>query len=240
MTSVVCDRISLVFDGQASNLKDWVLGLDKPLVENRVGLHDVTLSFGEGDRVGLIGENGAGKSTLLRVLAGIYTPDSGKVKVEGSVSPLIELGAGFNGELSGRENAISNCLLLGMSYREACDKLGDIFDFAGLSEFMEVPLKYYSTGMGMRLSFAIATSFHSDILILDEVFAGGDANFVKKARATMEDKIHKAGVMFMVSHDLSLIEKFCNKVVWLSRGRVREIGSTENVCSAYLRNVNAN
>lgn len=202
-------------------------------LSNFKALDGINLEFKCGDRVGIIGRNGAGKSTLLKTIAGIYTPTKGCVQLEGRIVPLIEIGAGFNPEFSAIENIYLNGAIMGCK-RKDLDKIKqEIIDFAELKEFADTPVKYYSTGMYMKLAFSIATSIRPDILILDEIFAGGDALFVKKAEERMCKMIDESNIMLMVSHDNSLIRKFCNRVVWIDHGKVILDGGTEDVLSRY-------
>lgn len=208
-------------------------GDSKKIGSNFRALDGISLEFNNGDRVGLIGRNGAGKSTLLKTIAGIYTPTSGRIKIQGRIVPLIEIGAGFNPEFSAIENIYLNGAIMGCRMRDI-DKIKDeVIEFAELQEFAETPVKYYSTGMYMKLAFSIATSIQPDILILDEIFAGGDAQFVKKAESRMAKIIRDSNIMLMVSHDNSLIRKFCNRVIWVDHGKVILDGNAEEVLSAY-------
>ncbi len=194
---------------------------------------DLSLRIDHGERVGVIGPNGAGKSTLLKVITGIYHPTRGVVRLAGSVSPLIELGAGLNPELSGRENIFLMGALLGFGPKAMAQKVGRILDFAGLAESAATPIKYYSTGMLMRLAFAIATDVEPGILLIDEVFAGGDAEFVRKATDRMNHLMDNSKIVVLVSHSLSLIRSIARRVIWLESGQIVRDGSPEEVCSQY-------
>lgn len=196
-------------------------------------LDSINLQFNDGDRVGLIGRNGAGKSTLLKTIAGIYAPTSGSIKITGRVVPLIEIGAGFNPEFSAIENVYLNGAIMGCKKKDLDKIKSEVIQFAELEEFAETPVKYYSTGMYMKLAFSIATSIQPDILILDEIFAGGDAQFVKKAESRMTKMIDDSNIMLMVSHDNSLIRKFCNRVIWIDHGQVFLDGGADEVLSKY-------
>jgi ABC-type polysaccharide/polyol phosphate transport system ATPase subunit len=195
---------------------------------------DLAVQFRHGDRVGLIGANGAGKSTLLKVIAGIYHPTGGTVRVCGNVAPLIEFGAGLNPELSGVENIYLNGALLGFRPREMTGKIRGILDFAGLVDFAQTPVKYYSSGMLMRLAFAIATDIDPEILLIDEVLGAGDAEFMGRATARMHRLLGTSHIVVLVSHDMKLIKEMCNRVVWLHEGRVRRDGDPQSVCGEYL------
>ncbi|MBP2027139.1 lipopolysaccharide transport system ATP-binding protein [Acetoanaerobium pronyense] len=201
-------------------------------------LRDINLLFNEGERIGIIGNNGAGKSTLLKLISQIYYPESGFVKVEGSIAPLIELGAGFNQELTGRENIYLNGAILGYSEKQLKDMEEEIIDFSDLNEFIDTPVKYYSTGMYGRLAFTVATQIRPNILIVDEIFAGGDINFIDKARKRMDDIITESNIVIMVSHSLDLITKICDRVVVLEKGSVIYDGLPSEAIEFYKSRTN--
>jgi ABC-type polysaccharide/polyol phosphate transport system ATPase subunit len=196
-------------------------------------LNEVSLHIAHGERVGIVGHNGAGKSTLLKAMTGIYWPTSGTVAVRGRICSLLEIGAGFNHELSGRENIYLHGAIYGLHRQEIAQMVDEIISFTGLGEFIDTPVKYYSTGMYMRLAFAAATAVKPEILILDEMFAGGDAEFIAKAAKRMQEVFDVASIIVFVSHQLELIEKFCQRVIWMDHGRVRADGPTENILTAY-------
>jgi lipopolysaccharide transport system ATP-binding protein len=183
--------------------------------------------------VGIIGRNGSGKSTLLKIIAGVYIPTSGEVAVNGSIAPLIELGAGFHHELTGRENILLNGLLLGLSKRDVLKREPQIIEFAELGEFIDVPVKQYSSGMYMRLAFAIATEANPDILLIDEILAVGDGEFRRKCFERIEQFRSLGKTILFVSHDLSSIRQFCERVLLLHGGELIEDGSTDFVISRY-------
>lgn len=195
----------------------------------------LSLTVGRGERLGVIGHNGAGKSTLLKMISGIYRPTRGVVRVRGRVAPLIELGAGFNPELSGVENIYLNGAVLGFSQAEMRAKVEGILEFAGLREFANTPVKYYSSGMTLRLAFSIATDVEPEVLLVDEIFAAGDQEFVAKARQRMQKLIDASHIMVFVSHSLPLVRELCNRVVWLDHGKVVRDGSPAEVVGAYER-----
>ena len=197
-------------------------------------LNDISIEISHGDRLGIVGRNGAGKSTFLKALCKIYEPTSGIVEVQGSVAPLLEIGAGFNPELSGRENIYLNGAILGNSIKELRKLEQSIIDFSGLHDFIDTPVKYYSTGMYLKLAFSIATSTKPDILVLDELFAGGDAEFVTKAKARMSEIIEESSIMVFVSHQLELLEDLCNRVIWIDGGRIVADGEPKAVIKQYL------
>jgi len=188
-------------------------------------LKDVTAEVRRGDTLGIIGNNGAGKSTLLKVIAGVLKPTEGTVTVNGKIAPLIELGAGFDMELSGIENIYLNASVLGLSRKETDRRMDSIIDFAELRDFILSPLKNYSSGMVARLGFSIATAVDPDILIIDETLAVGDEHFKKKCNERMREFREKGTTMLLVSHAMREIERLCNKVIWLEHGQVRESGA---------------
>ncbi len=200
-------------------------------------LDDVSFKVNEGSTFGVIGENGSGKSTLLKVVTGIAKPTSGEVVVRGKVSALIELGAGFHPEITGRENIYINGIMLGLSKKEISEKYEDIVRFAELEDFIDAPVKTYSSGMYMRLGFSIAINVNPDILLVDEVLAVGDASFVPKCLDRIDDFRRRQKTILFVSHDLSTVEKICDRVAWLKHGRVKTIGEPRRVIDAYLQDV---
>lgn len=187
-----------------------------------------------GDRVGLVGHNGAGKSTLLRVFAGVYAPTSGRADIQGSVASLIDLSLGFDPESSGRENIFLRCALLGLSDREIEQKLDDIIEFSELGDFIDMPLRTYSSGMQLRLAFAGSTVVTPDILLMDEWLSVGDENFKHKAEARLTELVEKTQILVLASHSRELVLTTCNRVLWLEHGQVRMDGSPEAVCQAYF------
>jgi len=197
-------------------------------------LDNINLEINHGDRLGIVGHNGAGKSTLLKTLCRIYEPSAGVVSITGRVAPLLEIGAGFNAELSGIENIYLNAAMLGYNIKEIKKIERDIIDFSGLEEFIEMPVKYYSTGMYMKLAFSIATAVKPDILILDELFAGGDADFIEKAQDRMKSFIKDSSIMVFVSHQTELLEELCNRVIWIDHGKLKADGEPKDVIHQYL------
>lgn len=198
-------------------------------------LKDIDFTINEGDFFGIVGRNGSGKSTLLKTIAGIYTPNSGSVEVGGSLVPFIELGVGFNPELTGRENVFLNGALLGFSHDEMEAMYDKIVDFAELSDFMDERLKNYSSGMQVRLAFSIAIRAHADILLLDEVLAVGDEAFQKKCYAYFDKLKREKRTVILVTHDMSAVERFCNKAVFIEDGKVKMIGKPYRIAAAYSR-----
>lgn len=200
-------------------------------------LDDVSFAVDKGLTFGVIGENGSGKSTLLKVITGIAKPTSGQVKVNGKISALIELGAGFHPEISGRENIYINGIMLGLSKKEITAKFDEIVRFAELENFIDAPVKTYSSGMHMRLGFSIAINVNPDILLIDEVLAVGDASFVPKCLDRIDDFRRRKKTILFVSHDLSTVEKICDHVIWLKHGKIQTMGEPKRVVDAYLQDV---
>ncbi len=200
-------------------------------------LDDISFKVDTGTTFGVIGENGSGKSTLLKVVAGIAKPTSGSVKVFGKVAALIELGAGFHPEITGRENIFINGIMLGLSKKEINEKYDDIVRFAELEEFVDAPVKTYSSGMYMRLGFSIAINVNPDVLLVDEVMAVGDASFVPKCLDRIDDFRRRKKTILFVSHDLITVEKICDRVAWIKNGRMQTIGEARRVIDAYLQDV---
>ena len=196
-------------------------------------LQDINFEVKKGEVFGIIGLNGAGKSTLLKIIAGIIKPTSGKVVRNGTIAPLIELGAGFNSELSGLENIYLNGLILGYSKKFIQSKIDEIIEYSELQDFIHVPLKNYSSGMRSKLGFSIATIVEPDILIVDEVLSVGDIKFKQKSEQKIKSMIDKGTTVLFVSHSLSQVESLCNRVAWLEKGRIKEIGEAKEVCERY-------
>ena len=197
-------------------------------------LDHVNLTIEEGERVAVIGHNGAGKSTLLKVIAGIFRPSGGKLTVEGKVSNMFELSTGLEAEQNGWDNMYLRGLMLGLTPKEIKSKMREIADFSELGEFLNMPVKYYSSGMFVRLAFSTSTAFMPDILLLDEVFAAGDAGFIDKAMRRMKDMVNVAKILVMVTHNMETALEICDRCIWMDRGQVRMDGATEEVVQAYL------
>jgi lipopolysaccharide transport system ATP-binding protein len=196
-------------------------------------LKGISFTIGDGEVVGIVGRNGSGKSTILKIVAGVYRPTSGLVKVSGKVAALIELGAGFHAELTGRENLLINGLLLGLSKREIRKREQRIVDFAELGEFIDSPIKQYSSGMYMRLAFAIATEVDPDILLFDEILAVGDAAFQQKCIARIEDFRGRGKTIILVSHSASTIRMICNRAILIHEGKIAADGAADAVLAEY-------
>jgi ABC-2 type transport system ATP-binding protein len=196
-------------------------------------LRDVDLTVGRGECMGLIGANGSGKSTLLRIIAGIFVPTTGYVTVHGMVTPMIELGVGFHPDLSGRENVYLNTSLYGLSRRDTDAIYDSIVDFSELAEFMDLPIKNYSTGMHARLGFAVAANLQPDVLLVDEVLAVGDERFKQKCLARMEEVRRRGTTIVLVSHDLATVERMCDRACLLVQGRLELEGEPSKVVTRY-------
>lgn len=205
--------------------------------ETFTALQDVSLRVATGETVGVIGPNGSGKSTLLKLVAGITKPTSGTVNVKGRISALIELGAGFHPEISGRENVFINGIMLGLSKREVSQKFEEIVEFAELEEFIDAPVKTYSSGMYARLGFAVAIHVNPDVLLVDEILAVGDQGFTHKCLDKFAEFRRHGKTILLVTHSLSLVERFCDDAVWLDSGLIKAVGDPKRVVDAYLSHV---
>ena len=234
------DKITLQFRKYSTgntHLKTYISELFKSRNKKNYidfnALNNLSLNIESGDRVGVVGLNGAGKSTFLKLLAGIYVQTSGQLLVKGTIAPLLEIGSGFHPELTGRENVKLNCALFGMNKKETIEKEKEIFKFAELEHVADQQVKYYSTGMNLRLGFSICAVIEPDILIIDEFFAGGDHHFIGKSRDRLSQLISSARILIMVSHDLGHIREFCNKVLWLEHGNIKEYGDVKDTLERY-------
>lgn len=229
------DTIAGVFKNPLGKLKE---GLQK---DEFWALKDINFSVEQGDVVGIIGHNGAGKSTLLKILSRITPPTTGEVILRGRVGSLLEVGTGFQQELTGRENIYLNGAILGMTQSEIKRKFDEIVDFAEVEKFIDTPVKHYSSGMYMRLAFSIAAHLDPEILIVDEVLAVGDAEFQKKCLGKMDEVSKKQGkTVLFVSHDMNAINKLCKETIYLNNGKVEKIGTTSNVISVYHNSTQLN
>jgi ABC-type polysaccharide/polyol phosphate transport system ATPase subunit len=221
------------------SLKAAVMRRGRARYEEFWALDDVSFDVEEGSTFGLVGENGSGKSTMLKCLAKILRPDRGTVNVEGKVSALLELGAGFHAELSGRENVFLNGSILGLSKKELQAKFDEIVDFAGLSRFIDMPVKNYSSGMYVRLGFSIAINVDPDVLLVDEVLAVGDEQFQRKCLERVSELREQGKTIVVVTHSLSTVRNLCDRAVWLDHGEVKASGPAGEVADAYLGQVHA-
>lgn len=224
-----------LMEEKVDSIKEYVVKLlkGKLLYNDFIALNHVSFDVQKGDILGFIGFNGAGKSTLLKILAGVLTPTTGSVTVKGTIAPLIEVGAGFDPELTARENIYLNGAILGYSKAFIEQKFDSIIEFAELKDFVNVPVKNFSSGMYARLGFSIATAVQPDILIVDEVLSVGDFRFQQKCEERISKMIKEGVTILLVSHDISMIERLCNKVLWLDHGKMKKLGKTAEVCEEY-------
>jgi len=244
MARIELDGVGLTFRVRPTSrntLKDFFIGQffgrnSIPVIEVKA-LQDVTLRVEQGDRLGILGHNGAGKSTLLSVLAGIYQPTCGRVAVEGRISSLFNIALGFEPDGTGWENIAYRSYLQGETPRSVTAKKEAIAEFSELGDFLNMPVRYYSSGMQMRLAFSIATSIEPEILLIDEALSVGDLAFLNKARTRMLEIMDRAHLMVMVSHDLKSLETMCNRVIWLDHGRIMMDGEPGKVIAAYADSV---
>lgn len=221
---------------RVDNLKEWVVRKIKgnnSSIDEFWALRDISFDIPKGDSFALIGSNGSGKSTLLKIISGILTPTTGSVKINGSIAPLIELGAGFDMELTGRENIFLNGAVLGHSQKLMLEKYDEIMDFSELKEFEDVPVKNYSSGMLARLGFSIATIVKPDILIVDEILAVGDQAFQAKCHKRMEDMMSGGTTVILVSHSEYDVMRVCKHAVWIEKSRLQILGETAEVLDLY-------
>jgi ABC-2 type transport system ATP-binding protein len=228
-----------IFDAKTRSLKKAVLGKvggkigtaqKVPIIE---ALHDISISLKEGDRVGLVGHNGAGKSTLLRLLAGIYEPTRGSSRITGKIAPVFDLGVGMDPEISGLENIMIRGLFLGMSRKQMEKRVDDIAEFTELGDYLQMPLRTYSTGMRVRLALGVVTSIDPEILLLDEGIGAVDAAFLNKARARLVDLVDRSGMLVFASHQDDLLFELCDTAIWMDEGQMKKQGSLREVLTAY-------
>lgn len=237
------DNVSMEFftrDEKIDNLKELIIRLLKGKAQRKAikVLQDVSFKVKRGESIGLIGHNGAGKSTLLKLIAEIYKPTKGSVKVNGKVAPLLNLGAGFDYESSGKENVYLNGAILGYSRKEIAKKYEEIVEFAELKDYMHIPLKNYSSGMVARLGFAIAIDVQPDILLVDEILSVGDENFRRKC-AQKVNELRERGVTFViVSHNMPQVKSLCQKAIWIENSEVMAYGDVNEVCDKYQKYCN--
>lgn len=235
----VCN-VSMKFnlmEEKVDTLKEYIVKIIKrKLFYNEfIALKDVSFNVEKGDILGIVGFNGAGKSTMLKILAGVLKPTKGTVLVNGTVAPLIEVGAGFDPELTAKENIFLNGAILGHDRKFLQEHFQEIIDFAELERFVNVPVKNFSSGMYARLGFAIATVVQPDILIVDEVLSVGDFHFQEKCERRIRGMIERGTTIIIVSHDIGMIERLCNKVLWLDHGIKKDYGNSSYICECYKK-----
>lgn len=238
---VTIDHVSMRFNlstERVDNIKEWFIRKTKGTlhVEEFYALSDVSLEIERGDVYGLVGLNGSGKSTLLKIIAGVMKPSSGTCTVRGTIAPLIELGAGFDMDLTGRENIYLNGTVLGMNPKYIDSHFDELVEFSELRDFLDVAVKNYSSGMVARLAFSVATVMKPDILICDEVLSVGDFLFQKKCEERMKELMSGGTTVLLVSHTIEQVERMCNKAAWLSHGRLVAQGDCAGVCNDYKEN----
>lgn len=241
MNNVIIDirNVSVRFNKSTENisgLKEYIIKMIKRelMFQEFFALKDISFTVKRGESWGLIGKNGSGKSTLLKLISGIIKPYQGSITVQGSISPLIELGAGFDSELTARENIFLNGALLGYKKKFITENFDRIVEFAELSEFIDIPLKNFSSGMSARLGFAIATITKPDILIVDEVLAVGDFAFQQKCKKRMEELLSGGTTLLFVSHSIEQVQELCQNAIWLEHGNIKAIGDTTSVSQQYM------
>lgn len=238
MDAIVVNNVSRRFNmasDRVESLKEYIIRLikGKLFFEEFWALQDVSFTVEKGEVFGLVGLNGAGKSTLLKIVAGVLKPSEGSVSVTGTIAPLIELGAGFDADLTAAENVYMNGAILGYSTDYMKSKYEEIINFSELWEFTDVPVKNFSSGMYARLGFAIATMVEPDILIVDEILGVGDFRFQKKCHARIQSLVDHGTTVLLVSHSGDMIRKFCSRVAWLEKGKIRMIGKADEVMDLY-------
>lgn len=229
----VCYRMS---HDKIKSIKEYLVALIKHKLqyEEFYALRGVSFHVNKGEVIGIVGKNGAGKSTLLKVIAGILRPTEGSVAVRGNVVPMLELGSGFDSDLTGRENIFLNGAILGYSEEFLKERYNDIVEFSELGSFIDIPVRNYSSGMMMRLAFAIAAQVNPDVLIVDEILAVGDAEFQEKSYARMMELMSHGTTVLLVSHNIEQIRRLCDRVIWLDHGTVLADGDTNEVCDRYM------
>ena len=246
MAYIKLDNVSVeipIFNSQGRSLKKKLIGMatggkigltekGKTVVKS---LSDISLEIKPNERLGLLGHNGAGKSTLLRVLGKVYEPTRGRAIIEGSIGSLISISLGIDSEATGVENIFLRAALLGISKEQVIKDLDSIIEFSELGEFINMPVRTYSTGMHMRLAFAVSTMIRPDILLMDEWLSVGDKSFQSKAESRLNNLIGNSSILVLASHSRSLIERCCTKVAWLEHGQIKKIGSPKEICAEYFR-----
>lgn len=237
---ITVDNVSMIFNmnkEKIDSLKEYAIKLVKRelMFKEFTALRDISFTVKKGEVVGLMGLNGSGKSTLLKIIAGVMKPSKGSVRVNGSVAPLIEVGAGFNANLSGRENIYLNSYLLGFDKAYIEEHIEEIISFSELGDFIDVPLKNYSSGMKSRLGFAVATAVRPEILIVDEVLAVGDFKFREKCQAKIRELMDNKTTVLIVSHNMEQIKSLCSRCIWLDKGNMVADGPAKDICRKYAK-----
>ena len=239
---IVINHVSMMFNiasEQLNSLKEYFIKLAKRELHFKkfMALEDIDFVVNKGEQYGIVGTNGSGKSTLLKIIAGVLEPTEGRVAIGGSIAPLIELGAGFDMELTARENIYLNGALLGYSKQFIDERFEDIVDFAEIRDFLDTPMKNYSSGMVARVAFSVATATVPDILVVDEALSVGDFRFQEKCERRISELVQGHGTtLLFVSHSIEQVERVCEKAVWIEKGHMRMIGDVNEVCEAY-RNI---
>lgn len=242
--SIVAENISMHFNmasERLESLKEYFIKLLKRQLffKDFVAVNDVSFKIKKGEVFGIVGTNGSGKSTTLKMISGILKPTSGKITINGNIAPLIELGAGFDGELTARENIYLNGAVLGYSKKYIDEHFDQIVDFAELRDFLDMPIKNYSSGMVARIAFAIATVITPDILIVDEILSVGDFLFQEKCEKRINELMEGGTTIVIVSHTIAQIERLCDRVMWIEKGNLKMLGETSEVCKSYKNIANS-
>ena len=238
-TAIKANGVSMMFNlssEKVDNIKEYIIKIARRELHYQEfwALKDISFSLGKGESLGIIGLNGSGKSTLLKLISGILKPTKGSVETAGSIAPLIELGAGFDSDLSARENIYLNGAILGHNREYMEERFDDIITFAELQDFVDTAIKNYSSGMVARLGFAIATMNIPDILIIDEILAVGDYKFQEKSFQRMQEMIRSGATVVFVSHSIEQVKQICGQALWLERGEMKAFGEAQEVCAAYV------
>jgi len=244
MALITLDRITVdfpIYNAKKRSLKSELIrrtvgGHIEAIDDSHVSvmaLRDVSLTLRDGDRLGILGHNGAGKSTLLRVLSGVYEPPIGRVVIDGRISSLTDMMMGMDAEATGYENILLRSVFLGLSVKQAQANIGEIEDFTELGNFLKLPMRTYSSGMILRLAFAISTAVTPEILIMDELVSAGDAAFMSKAEARLNGLIGRTQILVLASHDLAMLHRLCNKAALMEEGQVRMVGPVDKVLAVY-------